>query len=361
MNNSLNFNLGDKISICHNEYTVLGMITFTNEADECTYYEYKIKSKNNGKIKWLSIDETYEEYGLYTKHILKIKLDGYTKKDYGKAKVVNYKGSVDVDLCDIVHYTEYEDITETKIISIEEWEDEVEYSSGVYIEKEDIELLYRSTSPYEANIPQINIKHILVLLVFIIGGAISAFVYFNVGKTPINEFLSKEDSHFVYTTSITSDLNSKEKANVYNSDLSIDETAKSIIEGIKGNVKDVQQNQIDQSIVILTDNEYSIVYNDIENKILVHNSTRKFAYSSTNTLYNATEETDDFYRNYYYNYALSEDTSKYSSNTNGYGSSRIYRRPMFSSDNYYNDYSSSVRQSSINTRNSSGGGTSSGK
>ncbi|NLK94144.1 MAG: DUF4178 domain-containing protein [Clostridiales bacterium] len=364
MSKNLVFQLGDKILVCNNEYTVSGIITYCNDADGYEYDEYKIINNKNGKIQWLSIDTTYEEYGLYTESKTKLKTDGYSEKDYGIARVVKYKGNVDVDINEKVNFTEYEDITESKIISIEKWDDEIEYSTGIYIDKEDIRFLNnfndynRNEEKEKYGFRKVHLFIIAIILVLIV---IVSYTKISGNKTKIYNFLNSNNSSYSYTTSITSDLNSKEKANVYSTELSIEEASKAIIKGIDGDIKDVQENQVDKSVALLTDNEYCIVYKDIENKTLIHQSSRKYAYSSTNTLYNSTEETDNYYRNYYYNYALKEDEKKYNSSTNGYRTGRHYTSPILSSNNSYDDYSKSVRQSSTSSRTSSGGGTSSGK
>ncbi len=70
-------------------------------------------------IKWLSIDNIYEEYAIYTQcpygsefDEMNIFRDGYHQADAGQAVVTSCFGQVDTSMGDTVRYTEYEDGTE---------------------------------------------------------------------------------------------------------------------------------------------------------------------------------------------------------------------------------------------------------
>ena len=87
-------------------------------------------------------------------------------------------------------------------------------------------------------------------------------------KKEIRNYL--EDSPFYsYETSITSDLNEEEKADVYSTSRSIEMAAKDIINAIDGETEDVQENTEDESVAILTEHEYCLVYESEEGKTMV--------------------------------------------------------------------------------------------
>ena len=132
---NLYFNVGDTIKADGSDYIVEGLIVFINEADNLKWTEYKIRQLSSRKVKWLSVDNDYEEYAIYTQAGSKkgfseseILSKGFKEADFGKANVISFAGNVDVENGDWVRYREFEDISEENIISIEEWEDETEYS-----------------------------------------------------------------------------------------------------------------------------------------------------------------------------------------------------------------------------------------
>lgn len=381
MKENLNLKLNYKIKIAEEEFLVIGGITFYNVADCYKWEEYKIKNLKNRSIKWLSIDVTYDEYAIYTEVHRKLNTSKYKKADYGKAKVVSYFGDVDVDKNETVDFEEYEDSTEEKIIGIERWEDETEYSQGYYIDKEEITILSKeetSLSKKENTLSQrknssyrngpnkkdtsvgILKKYILIFAALMLVGTIGFGILDNQGNNKIRNFL-KNDQNFVYETSITSDLNSKEKADVYSTSLTIEEASKKIIDSVNGKVEDVQENIEDNTVAILTKKEYCLVYSDeTNNGTLIQISSRRYTYSSTNRPYRSSSTCSTYYRSYYYSRGYFDDESKYKRYNNGF-ENETYDYVDSNLDDKYKDYSYSVRQSSASTRTSSGGGISSGK
>lgn len=381
MKENLDLKLNYKIKINEEEFSVIGGITFYNVADGYKWEEYKLKNLKNRSIKWLSVDITYDEYAIYTEVRRKLNTEGYKKADYGRAKVVSYFGDVDVDKNETVDFEEYEDPTEEKIIGIERWEGETEYSQGYYLDKEEIIILSReetALSKKENTLSQrknsnygnvsnrkktnLNIlkKLILIYGVFILVGAIGFGILANQGNHKIRNFL-KKDQNFAYETSITSDLNPKEKADVYSTSLTIEDAAKKIIDCVNGKVEDVQENTEDNTVAILTKKEYCLVYSDeTNNGTLIQISSRRYTYSSTNSPYRSSGTCSNYYRRYYYSRGYSEDYDKYKKYNSGF-ENETYDYVDSNLNDKYQDYSYSVRQSSASTRTSSGGGTSSGK
>lgn len=369
---NLSFNLRDRLKVGGEEYQVIGIIEYLNNSDGYAWTEYKIKNTNDSTIRWLSIDSGYEEYAIY--RVSKkgyidndIKAMGYRETDFGEARVSLCNGDVDVDLGDKVKYREFEDLSEENIIAIEEWEDETEYSNGYYLDEYEITKIYSSgynnrEVKYNNYKPRTNKKIsngsaiAVIALLLIIG-----IIFFNnkVSKNNISKYISGSSS-FTYTTSITSDLNNKEKADVYTTPLTVELAAKDIVDGINGDTEDIQENTEDGSVAIITSDEYGLVYNTEEGETLVQISSRLYVYSSTNDPYRSRYSTARYFRNYYYSRCYSSDYNKYKKYSNGYENYEGGYVDTNYNDTYRN-YSDSVRQSSVNSRSSSGGGTNSGK
>lgn len=382
--NNLYFGTGDKVRIEQEQYDVQGLISFYNDADDYRWTEYKLKAISSGVIRWLSIDTTYNEYAIYDQYRYskefkddEIIAKGYKQADYGTATVSAFRGDVDVDTGDIVRFKEFEDSTEEKIMAIEVWEDETEYSKGYYLDEDEIEKVSDNAGSYDnsdySQSKVINEGHyeggsgngktvaiILVALIVLIPILVIVIKGIGGSKTvSMSQFISS-DSNFIYTTSITSDTDSNEKADIYSTTLDVESAAKAIIDGINGETEDVQENSEDNSVGILTAEEYCLVYISETGETLVQISTRLYTYSSNNTPYRSHYNTGIYYRSYYYTRGYTSDTNRYSGYQSGY---QNYNDGTVNtnSNNKYQSYSSSVRQSSAGSRTSSGGGTSSGK
>ena len=138
--------------------------------------------------------------------------------------------------------------------------------------------------------------------------------------------------------------------------------AQDIIDGIEGNTESVQQNTEDgdYTIAILTEKEYCIVYRGDDDRVYVQVSPRKYAYTSDKEPYHSRAGTYRYFRRFYYSRGYGSDSSTYSNSTSsyyGYSDGTI----DYNSNNSLNSYSQNVRQESINSRSSDGGGLSSGK
>lgn len=364
METTFQFTKGQLLRVDGTDYEVQGGIEFYNTSDGSLWQEFRIRSIRTSKICWLSIDNVYGEYAIYEEQSYHTRFEeqnitqnGYHQVDDGIASVRSCFGVPDTSPNDSVHYTEYEDSTEEKIISIERWEDATEYSIGYYLDWDEITVLdnnaKRSSSGSSSAAGFVFAVCILFFIIFI------AFIVGSVNSKSIAKHL-KNSSYYTYETSITSDLNSREKADVYETSLSVADAAKDIIDAIEGDTESVQESDEDDSVAILTKREYCLVYTDTDGITLVQISSRAYAYQSTNSPYHSSHHTRSYYRRFYYSYGYYGDHSKYSGKTSGYENftgddvTKDYSDP-------YNSYSSSVRQSSINSRSSSGGGISSGK
>ncbi|MFR4996418.1 MAG: DUF4178 domain-containing protein [Clostridium paraputrificum] len=374
----MNFDINSKIKIEGILYSVLGKISFINYADNYKWTEYKVICVNTKDINWLSVDETYDEYALYTQknssrgfsddEILK---KGYKEADYGIAEVTYVEGVADTQVGDKVSYREFEDITEEKIISIEDWDGDKEYSTGYYLDKDEITREYTTTYDGDGytngtdfsdklrnNKSSIFLVGAVVFFILISLGGLFALMRGSDSKK-ILEYL-KTSVNYEYSTSITSEVESDERADVYKTSFTVDSASKDIIDGIEGDVEDVQENTEDGTVAILTKDEYCLVYFSESNETLVQVSSRLYSYTSSNAPYRARHSSAAYYRRYYYSRGYNTDRTRYNKKTTSYENYDDGTINPNTNDKYKN-YSESVRQSSTSSRPTSGGGTSSGK
>ena len=379
MGKKLVLSKGQKLMIEGRTCRVTGGIEFHNRSDGSRWTEYQLRDMENGCIRWLSADNMYEEYALYTQCAYSSEFDemelfrkGYRQADKGRAIVVSVFGDVDTDAEEAVSYTEYEDGSGEQILAVEQWEDETEYSRGYYLDLEDISLLGtadpvcgQQADTYDADSDPagrgrgVPGKTLAVAAVILIAAVALMMNIISSGKKTISRFL-KEDTRFVYETSITCELKPREKADVYKTELSVDGAARAVIEAVEGNTEEVQQSEEDGSVAVLTKEEYCLIYTDTEQKTLVQISTRSYAYYATAAPYRSTARTHSYYRGFYYSAGLGRDRSRFNREISGYDD---YTGETIDQDpsDLYKNYSDSVRQSSVRTRRSSGGGISSGK
>lgn len=370
----MEYNVGDILKVDGRRYKILGKLQYKNVDDNCRWMEYRLKPVDGGGEFWLSVDEVYDEYALYCA-AKQVSLDGYKKVDEGTQEVIGAWGRADAQAGDRAAFTEYEDASEENIISEEVWEDGREVSIGYYLDWDEITV---ETNPKNvqaakntagtnyrkagsAKPPKKKNKLAVVILcaaVIFLGLAIIGAVSGN--KHSISDYLKSNTTAYVYVTSITG--SGKEKADVYRALTSMDLAARDILRAIEGDVTDVQQNTEgdDKSITILTEDEYCLVYTSEDNEVLVQVSSRKFAYTSDTTPYRCHARTYRYYRGFYFTRGFTRDRSSFSSYNSAY-SDYDGETINYSSTDPYSSYSSSIRQSSVGSRTSSGGGLSSGK
>lgn len=382
MEEPLKFRKGDRIKIEGELYQILGGIELVNRSDGARWTEYYVKNLQNGKERWLSVDEIYDEYAIYTscdgKGFSEEELDaqGWKNADSGVEEVLGWFGNVDAEQGEKASYTEYEDSTGEYLMSVEHWDGETEYAKGYYLDKDEIEIAsdlqqvenrqfhvdYNNCQPRHPQTMQKrkgrNNKIIALVVIAIMACGIWAMTK-SASKKEIRNYL-EDSSFYFYETSITSDLNEEEKADVYSTSRSIEMAAKDIINAIDGETEDVQENTEDKSVAILTEHEYCLVYESEEGKTMVQASSRAYAYQSTSNPYHATSTTARHYRSFYYFRGFSRDASRYDNRASGY-QNYSGTAPDYNYSDTYRNYSNTVRQGSTGTRTSSGGGIGFGK
>ncbi|MBQ4465424.1 MAG: DUF4178 domain-containing protein [Oscillospiraceae bacterium] len=355
----MKFQLGDIICADGDQYQVVGRITYQNYNDHCNWDEYRLKPTGGGADRWLSVDDTYQEYSIWEMTRYPEDKTGYHESDRGTEIVVSYEGSgLDVDRGESASFVEYEDETEELLISEERWSDGAEYAKGYYLDEDEIWLVkHDSGYKVRSNLPVICMIGIFILIpVMSVMSDLLSSIHF---RKYIAKYVDKSD-RYTYVTSITG--NDKQKAKVYSTDYTLDAAAKDIIAGIEGDTEYVQQDdeETDGAIAILTAKEYCVIYTSMEGDVLVQVSNRKYAYTTDDDLYHGTSRAHRYYRRFYYSNGYSSDSVSYRNSSSPYSTfddSGI----SYSSDNSYSSYSNSIRQSSIASRQSSGGGLSGGK
>lgn len=346
----MNLKKGQILYINNEKYKVINMIDY--EEDTWKWQEYEIESELHVH-RWLNVENgennqleywVYDNYnGVVNVNELEFFVDGnkYELYEKGKATVVDYFGNADVDKYEVCDFTSYISQDKKTIISIENWSGEIEKSIGTYIPPEsiriteEIENIKNTVNMNNSVKKQKTITTIIVIIAFLpvfISILMPIFQNIFVNKS-IEKYLEKQTSKYTYVTSVTNNTNN-EKAKVYQSSFTtIDSTVKDIIDGVPEGITETTDSDTDteeDGIGLQTNNEYAYVYEE-DDKIYIQVSSKKYL-NDSGTMYHSSH-----YHHYY----------------------RGYRYPV--SSTIYNNYAYSARQKSVNSRTSTGGGTSSGK
>lgn len=340
---------------------VIGYIVYENPQDACkAWTEYRIKTEKGGEC-WLSCDEVYDEYSIsWPANDVKGRIGPeWHKVDEGIQVVRSAGGDVDVDPGERASFVEYEDASEDCTLSVEIWSDGTEFSTGKYIEKSDIVETGYAKPPARKVLDPLS----TVILILAFGLPLCLCLISTISDNlalhkRISSYM-KGSSQYVYETSISG--NQKQKATVYayQSSATTNDVAEDIIRGVNGNTESVTQKDYmpDAEIAILTDKEYCLIYHpeDEAQKVYVQVSDRKYNYTSDNAPYRISSAGTSWYRSHYYSAGYSKDSSSYKSTPSAYS---MYNGTTLHDigNGYFDSYSGSIRQASINSRSSSSGG-----
>ena len=360
------YRVGTLLNIKGRPGKVIGYIQYENPQDSNkAWTEYRIKT-SDGEA-WLSCDEIYDEYSIsWPANNVSGRIGPeWHKVDEGKQVVRRAEGDVDVDPGESAHFMEYEDVSEEHTLSVEVWEDGSEFSRGEYIEKSDIvETGYEKPSTEDGNssiwsgLVMAGIFCIAFFVALTGNGGLSLGINKNISK-----YLEGSEK-YVFETSLSGNENQKATVYAYHTLATTDDVAKDIIQGIAGYTESVTQkdDKNNQEIAILTKKEYCLIYHpeNEEQKVYVQVSGRKYNYTSDNAPYRISDAGTLWYRNHYYSSGYPSDSSSYKGTPSAYS---MYNGTTIHNigNGYFDSYSSSIRQSSVNSRQSSNGGLSSGK
>lgn len=335
--------------IDNTKYVVVNMIEY--KEDSWIWQEYEIKNELK-QHKWLCVEKDeygQTEYSIYTPYYGNIDTDEiffvangkeYELYEKGIATVKDYFGNADVDMYERSQYIDYMTKDKQHIISVEIWGTEVEKSQGEYIDNSRIRITGEIDSQKleedkrnARNGKMLSLFIYGIIFITIISSVIAPLFSGLFVNKSIQKYLEKQ-SNYTYVTSVTNNSNNK-KAKVYKSPYStIDNTVKNIIGGVPEgitNTIDSEPNTDKDGIGLHTKNEFAYIY--LENGVVyVQISEKEYVDNNSGSTYHGKH-------NSYYH--------------------RTYNSTRESTT--YSNYSYSARQQSINSRLSSGGGTSSGK
>lgn len=359
----MGYRVGTLLRINGMDARVIGSIQYVNPQDGSKdWTEYRLKT-DRGEC-WLSCDDFYKEYSIsWPANDVRGNIGPeWHEVDRGTQVVRSYSGDVDVDPGEKAIFIEYEDESEEHTLSVEMWSDGTEYSRGEYIEKSDIlETGYKQPS---GNFRSFGIILAILFFFFPLLGSLLQPLFSSVGKKDMSNYIANSAA-YVYETSITG--NEQQKASVYRyymEMISTDDVAKDIINGIEGKTESVTQkdDMQDAEIAIMTKYEYCLVYHpeDNANEVLVQVSDRKYNYSSDQEPYRCSSADSHWYRIHYFSAGYGGDRKTFRKTQSAYS---MYEGDTIHNigNGYFDSYSNSIRQSSVNNRNADGGGLSSGK
>lgn len=365
----MSYQVGALLNINGLNAKVIGFIQYENPQDAGKdWTEYRLQTQR-GEC-WLSMDDYYQEYSIsWPANSIQGRIGPeWHKVDEGTQIVRRYGGAVDVDPGERASFVEYEDESEDHTLSVEMWSDGTEYSTGEYIEKDNIKVVgFEQPKKQNNNNAFVPIIVGICLTFFFFGfafvGSIISSLAGSSGSKSINNYLNQSGG-YTYETSLTGNENQEATVYRYNMTSTTDDVAKDIITGIEGETESVTQkdNMTDSQIAIMTDDEYCLVYHPEgdDDMVYVQISDRKYNYTSDNSPYRSSASDTKWYRSHYYSSGYASDASTYKSSPSAYS--------MYSGDTihnigngYFDSYSNSIRQSSVNNRDSSSGGISSGK
>lgn len=340
---------GQILYIGNVKYVVDNMVEY--KEDTWNWQEYEIISDTNYH-RWLSVEEVengeleFWVYDVYGRFINTNDIEIYANNtvyelyEKGRAVVKDYFGNADVDIGETCNYYDYMSKDRKSIISVEIWDGEKEESIGTYLENNLVRIT-EEIDPNKSRTGGMSIKKasgcINAIMILFFGFMFVSCMFVGVSNSAssksASKYLEKQTSKYTYVTSVTNNTNNK-KAKVYKSSLStVDATVKDIIDGIPEGITstiDSDPSTEEDGIALQTSKEHVYIYKE-QGDIYVQVSSKEYVERS-GTMYHSR------HHSYYYR--------SYTSN---------------SSSSTYSSYASSARQNSINSRKSSGGGTSSGK
>lgn len=381
----MNYSIGQFLKISSDVYKVVGSITYSE--NEKSWNDYLLSGSHGNK--WLSIEK--DEIALFSEADSASNA-GLENVFQGTETVVNCAGMVDIEIGECAHYSDYEDKEGNRIVSMEEWEDGTEISIGYYITPADL------TEPTQEEIIQFNesclerfsastnnstsafsnfIKDNMSNIIKIGIGAITLVVVLSLLFTgcssdkEIHAYIKDSIQKYEPVTAISG---KKDKTYVYRwtqPQKQLDDVAKDIIEGTNGTVQVLEKNDVENnpnldpndkenSIAVISPKEFGLIYMpENQNDIYLQVSSRQYIYEEDSEPYHAHHSTIIWYRGAYFSNAYAADRANFkgSSPYDNYKGEKVSYNP----NNRLNTHSNSVRQSSVLSRRSSGGGLSFGK
>ncbi len=148
-------------------------------------------------------------------------------------------------------------------------------------------------------------------LLWIILGIVAVVFFIGNNKTSTNAALAMgKDPQYQYATSLTSEFESSEKANVYTTDMTVQETARDLIS--KAKPREHSDLSSTEFISLMYEDQYIFIYEGEDDKTYVQVSSRQYAYRGGTTLYRSRHRGAwDFFRDYYFVKGLMRDVKRF--------------------------------------------------
>lgn len=327
--NNLEFSLRNLITIDNGVYRVVSLVSSIEDKGTKKYNIYRLEEINDYQIKFLYINTKDKTYMLLVEYPFnkffneeKLLNDGYNKIS-GQSMIIESRGAIDYYLLDNINYSLY--VKDENIALIQKSKKNSKYLKGKRILREDFALknhdseflklelenkiIYNNENTQNQKVKKralivtpIILLIMLILLVFI-GNKENVLISNNISKNIELEHVS----------TVTSTEAEKEKAEIYESDLKVAQLADLLIEENKNNIVEILKNDKESTVIIITDDEYCIVYTGDQYKTLVQISSREYLYFSDNELYRAAFKDDiEFYKESYYNTCFNKDKELFS-------------------------------------------------
>ncbi len=394
----MNFSVGHDLSVQGVKYLILGSILYRDRGQGDEWEEYRLRNSNDGSISWLSYDTGNDEYEMSFMVSTSNPPQGYHRVDSGTQVVCGRAGDVDVDNGETAQYETWEDAEGEHTFSVERWSDGTEYSRGMYVERSDIKDL--GPSP-DAKKPRGNgCRNALLIYIALV----MLFPFLSLLMPTKSDYetdiCAKLDNDYPYIEVTEAADSDQPDVKTYATEFSVYDASNDIIKKLEGYVRNVREDDTGQTVAILTDNEYILVYKDAGEdglgqeevqasaedstkeasektdedstaetssletnhpKTLVQVSSRKHAYSTDRRPYHARHSSYLWYRQFYRAVGYTSDSESYKDTESSYSHYTGETAIDSSTTSPYETYASSVRQESIAAKKTSGGGTSYGK
>ena len=385
------YSIGTRIQIGVNEYRVDGWIGYRDADDGSTWDEYLLRSKNGES--WLTC-EPGKPMELSAESKSRNIPEGFTLVESGKQICTGSKGPVDTDPGESARYEDYSDGA-GHTFTIEYWGVQTEYSNGIMVDPEDFSVLSEGKTSDVPPRPDFSsmsaeglwerygrIISMIIGVVLVLGSTFACSGYSSdIYKTAVKSYIDGNTELYKPVTYV-SGLHDN-KAYVYSSTASVNETAMAIIKSQDGNFEKVQSSDAGDSVAMLSSNEYCLVYKASsedaadsqeqdgarsespetaieDGTTLVEVASRAYAFENDSAPYHTSRLNYLFWRNFYWSFGYSKDKDRYTNIASPYtnnGGETIAANPS----DAYSGYSSSIRETSVSNRSRTGGGLSFGK
>ena len=260
----MNFSVGHDLSVQGVKYLVLGSILYRDRQQGDEWEEYRLRNSNDGSESWLSFDTGNDEYEMSFMVGKSSPPEGFSRVDSGTQVVCGRAGNVDVDNGETAQYETWEDAAGVHTFSVERWSDGAEYSRGMYVERSDIQDLGPSADAKSVKTSSSSsgggVGALVACAIALAGFVLLMMSSFKSDyETNVCSLLDRDSA---YTLVKEASDSSQSDVKTYATSYSVDIASNNIIKKLEGYVRNVRESDDKQTVALLTDNEYILVYKD---------------------------------------------------------------------------------------------------